>query len=186
MRVLSNSGHRGHAVRPGQRGRTALTAVAAFTALGLLPAPAVAAEEAGERRRPPAAVVAVRHAVSQVGKPYRYGGTGPEAFDCSGLVQWAYGKVGVRTGRTTYDQFRHGKVVPRSKLRRGDLLFFYSGPSHVGLYVGRDQKGRERMVHAGRTGNRVQVVDMADYFDRHFVGARRIIGRNRPVAEPQG
>ncbi|RCV48879.1 hypothetical protein DEF23_24370 [Marinitenerispora sediminis] len=121
------------------------------------------------QRWAPAPIVAVRHAISQVGKPYRYGGSGPESFDCSGLVQWAYGRVGVVTGRTTYDQYRRGVAVPRAELRRGDLVFFYRGPGHVGLYM-----GRGRMVHAPSSGKKVQVVEMSAYYDRHYVGARRI------------
>ncbi|WP_344107693.1 C40 family peptidase [Nocardiopsis rhodophaea] len=112
---------------------------------------------------------AVAHATTQLGTPYQYGGSGPSGFDCSGLVQWAYKKAGKAISRTTYTQYREGSAVPRSRLRRGDLLFFYSGPSHVGMYVGNGQ-----MIHAPRTGRAVQIVTMARYYDRKFVGARRV------------
>ncbi|WP_241481689.1 C40 family peptidase [Nocardiopsis gilva] len=116
-----------------------------------------------------AASAAVSHALNQVGKPYRYGAAGPRAFDCSGLVQWSYRRAGKSTGRTTYAQFRRGRPVSRSSLRKGDLVFFYSGPGHVGVYI-----GNGRMVHAPRSGKNVHITRMSAYFDRYFVGARRI------------
>ncbi|WP_232524378.1 C40 family peptidase [Nocardiopsis gilva] len=112
---------------------------------------------------------AVTYATAQVGTPYKFGGSGPSGFDCSGLVQWAYKKAGKAISRTTYTQYREGSAVPRSRLRRGDLLFFYSGPSHVGMYV-----GNGHMIHAPRSGRLVQIVDMARYYDRKLVGARRV------------
>ena len=69
---------------------------------------------------------AVRYAESKIGAPYRWGAAGPDAFDCSGLVQWSYRQVGVTLKRTTYDQATQGKPVSRSQLRPGDLVFFYS------------------------------------------------------------
>ncbi|MBB6173978.1 cell wall-associated NlpC family hydrolase [Nocardiopsis mwathae] len=115
------------------------------------------------------AQAAVAHAKAQVGKPYRFGGSGPKSFDCSGLVQWSYQKAGKALSRTTFTQFRQGSAVERSALREGDLVFFHPGPTHVGIYVGGGS-----MVHAPRTGRQVEVVRMSDYFDRRFVGARRV------------
>ena len=70
---------------------------------------------------------AVRYAEGKIGAPYRWGAAGPDAFDCSGLVQWSYRQVGVTLKRTTYDQATQGKPVSRSQLRPGDLVFFTPG-----------------------------------------------------------
>jgi cell wall-associated NlpC family hydrolase len=79
---------------------------------------------------------AVHYAVSQLGKPYRYGGTGPDGFDCSGLTQQAWRAAGVSIPRTTYTQARAGASVPLDRIQPGDLVIFYSDRSHVGLYAG--------------------------------------------------
>ncbi|GAA3728519.1 cell wall-associated NlpC family hydrolase [Spinactinospora alkalitolerans] len=133
--------------------------------------PATAAElsAGGSHQASGAAASAAEYAKSQIGKPYRYGGTGPDAFDCSGLTQWAYDKAGVKIGRTTYDQVTEGTAVSHGDLLPGDLVFFYSGPSHVGMYV-----GDGKMVHAPSSGKSIHVVTMSDYYDRHFHSARRI------------
>jgi peptidoglycan DL-endopeptidase CwlO len=106
-----------------------------------------------------AAVVerAVRFALAQRGKPYVYGAAGPDAYDCSGLVQAAFRPAGIRLPRTAEEQFHVGeRVYGRAKLRRGDLVFFVSpGLSgwHVGLYLGDGQMveaaGREFGVRIG-------------------------------------
>jgi peptidoglycan DL-endopeptidase CwlO len=78
---------------------------------------------------------AARYALAQVGKPYVWGATGPNEFDCSGLVQSAYRSVGVGIPRVTYDQVHIGVPVPRDQVRPGDLVFYYSPPSHVAMVV---------------------------------------------------
>ncbi|MUL40370.1 NlpC/P60 family protein [Streptomonospora sp. PA3] len=150
--------------------RTALTlsSLAILGALGLVPATPAVAEERVQQASS-VAREAVAHAKDQIGKPYRWGAEGPGSFDCSGLVQYAYKKAGKRIGRTTYTQFDQGRSVSRSKLRPGDLVFFYSGPGHVGMYV-----GKGRMIHSPSSGKRVKIVKMSGYYNRHFVGARRI------------
>ncbi|MEY9214123.1 C40 family peptidase [Thermobifida halotolerans] len=112
---------------------------------------------------------ALRHAESRIGAPYRWGAAGPNAFDCSGLVQWSYRQAGVTLKRTTRGQVTQGQPVSRSDLRPGDLVFFYSGPSHVGIYVGGD-----KMIHSPNSGKRVQIVPMAHHYDRNFHSARRV------------
>jgi len=79
---------------------------------------------------------AVHFAVSQLGKPYRYGGTGPDAFDCSGLTQQAWRAAGISIPRTTRTQARAGAVVSLDRIQPGDLVIFYADDSHVGLYAG--------------------------------------------------
>jgi cell wall-associated NlpC family hydrolase len=86
---------------------------------------------------PPAtarAAVAVRAALSRLGRPYVWGAPGPDRFDCSGLVQWAYAQAGVQLGRTTYQQINDGIPVPRSLVRPGDLVFPHAG--HVQMAIG--------------------------------------------------
>jgi cell wall-associated NlpC family hydrolase len=78
--------------------------------------------------------VAVRAALSRLGRPYVWGATGPERFDCSGLVQWSYAQAGVHLGRTTYQQINDGIPVPRSLVRPGDLVFPHAG--HVQMAIG--------------------------------------------------
>ncbi|WP_284575955.1 C40 family peptidase [Streptomyces sp. 2P-4] len=95
---------------------------------------------------------AVAFAYGAVGKPYVWGATGPGAYDCSGLTQAAWRAAGVSLPRTTYTQINAGRRVARGELAPGDLVFFYSGVTHVGLYVGNGQ-----MVHAPRPGSTVRV-----------------------------
>ena len=80
--------------------------------------------------------IALDFALAQRGKPYVYGGTGPDAFDCSGLAQQAWRAAGVRIPRTTQEQARFGVAVPLAQIRLGDLVIFYSDASHVGIYAG--------------------------------------------------
>lgn len=79
---------------------------------------------------------ALRFALGQLGKPYVYGGTGPNVYDCSGLTQRAWRAAGVPIPRTTHEQARVGAYVPLGQIRRGDLVIFYPDASHVGIYAG--------------------------------------------------
>ncbi|HEX5190044.1 MAG TPA: NlpC/P60 family protein [Streptosporangiaceae bacterium] len=81
-------------------------------------------------------VQALRIAMTKIGDPYVWGAAGPNSFDCSGLVMWAYAQLGISLPHFTGAQWNSGVHVPRSQLQPGDLLFFYSGISHVGIYVG--------------------------------------------------
>lgn len=80
------------------------------------------------------AAIAVRAALSRLGRPYVWGATGPDQFDCSGLVQWCYARAGIHLDRTTYQQINDGIPVPRSHVRPGDLVFPH--PGHVQLAIG--------------------------------------------------
>ncbi|WP_030763122.1 MULTISPECIES: C40 family peptidase [unclassified Streptomyces] len=95
---------------------------------------------------------AVAFAYSAIGKPYVWGATGPGSFDCSGLTQAAWRSAGVSLPRTTYTQINAGRRVSRDQLAPGDLVFFYSGVTHVGLYIGNGQ-----MIHAPRPGSTVRL-----------------------------
>ncbi|SDM69743.1 Cell wall-associated hydrolase, NlpC family [Streptomyces wuyuanensis] len=122
-------------------------------------APAVAAPN-------PRAAQAVAYAYGALGKPYVWGATGPSAFDCSGLTQAAWRSAGVALPRTTYTQINAGQRVPRSRLAPGDLVFFYSGVSHVGLYI-----GGGNMIHAPRPGAPVRI---APIDQMPYAGATRV------------
>ena len=100
------------------------------------------------------------------GKPYERGATGPNSYDCSGLTQAAYHAAGITIGRTTWDQIKDGTRVSQSDLRPGDLVFFYSGISHVGIYI-----GNGNIVHAPHTG---AVVEIAPMSWMPFAGAVRL------------
>ena len=108
---------------------------------------------------------AVAFAKKQLGDPYRYGATGPNAWDCSGLTGGAWKAAGVKIPRTSGAQWRSGKKVSKSNLKPGDLVFFYSGISHVALYV-----GNGKVIHASRPGRPVAYIKMS-YMP--YQGARR-------------
>lgn len=116
---------------------------------------------------------AAEHALSMQGKPYRYGGNTPAGFDCSGLVQYGYGRAGVRIPHGTEALRRLSSPIKTSHLERGDLVFFNQegkSSSHVGIYVGKD-----RFVHAPSSGKHVYVASLKDaYWRKHFAGARRL------------
>ncbi|WP_406013580.1 C40 family peptidase [Streptomyces sp. NBC_00984] len=121
----------------------------------------------GSVRAPNArAAEAVAFAYGALGRPYVWGATGPSSFDCSGLTQAAWRSAGVSLPRTTYTQINAGRRVSRSELAPGDLVFFYSGISHVGLYIGNGQ-----MIHAPRPGAPVRI---APVNHMPFAGATRV------------
>lgn len=109
--------------------------------------------------------VALAWARQQLGKPYRFGATGPGAFDCSGLTLGAWRAAGVSLNRTSGAQIQNGRSVSRSELQPGDLVFFYSPISHVALYV-----GNGTIIHAPHPG---ATVEYAQLSDMPFAGARR-------------
>ncbi|MGW1896862.1 NlpC/P60 family protein [Streptomyces hirsutus] len=129
-------------------------------------APDSAPESVTARAPGPRAADAVSYAYQKLGSPYVWGSTGPNAFDCSGLVQAAYRSAGVSLPRTTYAQINAGRRVARSELRPGDLVFFYSGITHVGLYI-----GNGRMIHAPNSGSTVRVAPLTEM---PFAGATRV------------
>ena len=100
-----------------------------------------------------AAQVAVNTALAQQGKPYAWGGSGPNSYDCSGLTWSAYQAAGVELPRTSRAQATAGAYVDRANLQPGDLIFFYEPIGHVGMYIGNGQ-----MVHSSTYGQPVSVV----------------------------
>jgi cell wall-associated NlpC family hydrolase len=87
----------------------------------------------------PGAATAVRAALSQVGKAYRFAAAGPDAYDCSGLTMWAWAQAGVSLPHYSKAQYESLNHVPLDALQPGDLIFFYQSVSHVGIYIGGGQ-----------------------------------------------
>lgn len=116
---------------------------------------------------PPYAPAAVQVAYQQLGKPYQYAGSGPNVFDCSGLVMYCYAQVGISLPHSSYMQARCGVSVSYAELQPGDLVFFH-GYGHVGMYIGDGQ-----YIHAPHTGDVVRIADLGRR--RDFCGACRIL-----------
>jgi cell wall-associated NlpC family hydrolase len=108
---------------------------------------------------------ALAYAKAQLGEPYARNAAGPGSWDCSGLTMMAWGSVGVSLPHSSGQQFSRGQPVAMSDLRLGDLVFFYSDISHVGLYAGNGQ-----VIHAPRPGKSVEYIKMS-YMP--YAGARR-------------
>ena len=125
----------------------------------------------------------VRTARRYLGVPYVWGGESPRGFDCSGFVQWVFGRAGVAMPRTAREQVAVGDAPFPGDLRPGDLLFFWggTGAQHVAIYVGGDS-----IVHASTRSRRVQIDRMfgtgmqRDWFGRRLIAVRRVL----PVAWP--
>ena len=146
-----------------QRAMVAASSGAALTTTARPVLSAVASGPASGSAR-----AAVNTALAQVGKPYVWGASGPNSFDCSGLMQYAWAAAGVALPHSSSAQSGMGTPVSRSQLQPGDLVFFYSPVSHVGMYIGNGQ-----MVHAATSGTPVQVVSldsMPDYNSARRVG----------------
>jgi hypothetical protein len=115
---------------------------------------------------------AVSLAEEYIGTPYVWGGESPKGFDCSGLLQYVWGKSGVQIPRTTYEQWQAGRQVGRGQLRYGDAVFFRGSdargnlPGHVGIYI-----GGGRFIESPHSGSTVHISRLAGR--RDYVGARR-------------
>jgi len=111
-------------------------------------------------------------AVSELGTPYRYGGSTPRGFDCSGLVYYAYYLTGIRVPRSTMAQYRHARPVALNNLQPGDLVFFrtaHRSITHVGIYA-----GNTRFIHAPSRGRVVSYDSLDDpYWKQRLVAAGR-------------
>ncbi len=149
------------------------TATAPVPAIPVVPAPVVPApvvpapvENVALAAPMNAGQTAVTNALGKVGAPYKWGGNGPSSFDCSGLVNWAFESTGVELPRTSRALSQVGTPVSQDNLQPGDLVFFYSPVSHVGIYIGDGQ-----MVHASNSRKPVAVDPIAG---REFHSARRV------------
>ena len=141
--------------------RTATAAPAPPASPTSLPIPRSALGQGTTLAAPQAVSVAIRYALAQVGKPYVWGATGPDSYDCSGLVQRSYAMAGIALPRTSREQARVGKAVELPDLLPGDLLFWAYDPSdlstvhHVALYL-----GDGKIVQSPQPGEFVEVTTM--------------------------
>ncbi|HEU0194565.1 MAG TPA: C40 family peptidase [Bryobacteraceae bacterium] len=116
-----------------------------------------------------------RLALDYRGRPYVYGGSGPDGFDCSGFTRYVYARVGIALPHSSYAQWGSGRHVSRTQLRPGDLVFF-AGLSHVGLYL-----GHGRFIHAPHTGLDVSVASLHfGWYASTYSGAVRVAGAGHP------
>ena len=118
----------------------------------------------------------VAKAKQYLGVPYKYGGTSPSGFDCSGFVYYVYRNLGINISRTQTVMYSQGKPVSKSDLQPGDLVFFQNtykaGLSHVGIYVGNGQ-----FIHSPQSGKVVSYANLnSDYYTNHYYGAARYTG----------
>jgi cell wall-associated NlpC family hydrolase len=127
-----------------------------------------------ENRGPGSAIA--RHALAQLGVPYRYGGSEPRrGFDCSGLVAYTHALEGIDVPRTAAAQFAAARRIDEKELRAGDLVFFRTAPrtreiTHVGIYT-----GQRRFVHAPQTGRDVVEASLDEpYYRERYAGSGRL------------
>jgi cell wall-associated NlpC family hydrolase len=147
---------------------------------GCVPGVNVLASPGTATAQPPnqAAATAISFAEAQLGKPYLFGGTGPDAYDCSGLVMMAYRAANIYIPRTSQQQWLWGPQVPASQAEPGDLVFFVGAggtpeaPDHVGLVIGGGM-----MVEAYASGYPIRIAPYA---------SRDPVGFTRPWAHPGG
>ena len=116
----------------------------------------------------------IAYAEAQIGKPYQWGATGPDAFDCSGLTMMTYRAAGITIPRTSQQQWAFGMQIPASQAKPGDLVFFagsdgtMTSPGHVGIVIA----GHDMMIDAPQTGQAVTI--------QSFAGSTDLVGFTRP------
>ncbi len=149
------------------RQRAQLAASAKSAALAAASLRAAAAPLSARARR------VEQYALSKVGDRYVWGGSGPVAFDCSGLTMMSYRQIGISLAHDAYTQRRETRNVSRSQARPGDLVFFFGhGLAHVGMYV-----GNGRFVHAAKPGTGIIVSSLSEaYYAARISGFGRVIG----------
>ena len=131
-----------------------------------------------------AVATAIAYAEEQLGKPYQWGATGPDAFDCSGLVMMAYRAAGIDIARTSEAQWATEPQVPASQVQPGDLVFFAgadgtaTSPGHVGLVIGNGQ-----MIEAYATGFPIRISTYGMDPSAQPAGGQAVVGFTSPWAK---
>lgn len=175
-------------VAPVPAGRACLAALATLLIAGCASAPQQPASSSGGLADPwpdtpvdmldPVRAQVVFTALQMVGVPYRWGGQGPEGFDCSGLVLYSYSNAGLTMPRTSREQYRATAPIRRDQITPGDLVFFNTSEdaSHVGIYV-----GEGRFVHAPASNRAVRLERLDNsYYRQRFLRGGRLPGTQPP------
>lgn len=118
----------------------------------------------------------VDYAKKFIGVPYKWGGTTPKGFDCSGFLVYVFKEYDVQLPRTSADQYKRGESVDRNGLVPGDIVFFTTykpGPSHVGLYIGDNE-----FIHASNNGVTISSLDKS-YYKTRYIGAKRYLNNEQ-------
>jgi murein DD-endopeptidase len=117
-------------------------------------------------------------AASMIGQPYRFGGSAPGGFDCSGLVEYSALRAGIRLPRTAAEQLRTGSPVSRTDLQPGDLVFMHLASKELHVAIALDS---QLFVHAPSSGGRVRIDSLiAPPYAKGFIGARRVVSSADP------
>ncbi len=128
---------------------------------------------AGQAQENTGAAAVITYAKQFIGTPYRYGGSSPSGFDCSGFTSYVYKHFGVNLSHSSRAQYSQVTKVSRSELQAGDLVFFTNGGTsigHVGIYVGGGQ-----FIHSPSAGRSVCIESMSSgYYASHYVGGGRV------------
>lgn len=115
--------------------------------------------------------------IQQLGKPYVYGKDGPDSFDCSGLVEYSYSRIGIKLPRVASEQTKEGYFIDKDDLRFGDIVFFSNDGTnltHTGIYVGKGY-----MIHAPKTGEVVKISTInSGYYSKTYKQAIRVLDEN--------
>jgi peptidoglycan DL-endopeptidase CwlO len=153
-------------LRAAERAQQRVLAAAAQARLGSGSLAAAAPEGALAPPNTHGGVVGI--AMQYLGVPYRWGGSSPSGFDCSGLVVYVFAQIGISLPHSSYALWNVGSPVSRGQLQAGDLVFF-NGLGHVGIYIGGGQ-----FVHAPHTGDVVKISSLTGWYASTFMGGRRI------------
>jgi cell wall-associated NlpC family hydrolase len=134
--------------------------------------------EAAAEQKPSQAQIMIDSATSMIGQPYRFGGSEPGGFDCSGLVFYAAANAGIRVPRTAAEQLEFGVKVSRAEMQAGDLVFMHLSGKELHVAIALD---RQLFVHAPSSGGRVRVDSLlAQPYANGFIAARRVVSFAAP------
>lgn len=134
----------------------------------------IANEPTASAAAKPTGTAIVKEGKKYLGVPYRYGGTTPRGFDCSGFTSYTFRQKNVYIPRTAAEQFKRGKAVSKKNLKAGDLVFFKTtskkSVTHVGIYI-----GGNKFIHSASRGVSITPINDPYYWKSRYAGARRVL-----------